>query len=74
VVLVAPSWRLHHDQFEEGWVNAMGYVRPSYPCFAVFFVLGPRGILVFLFFVCVYKKDPRELGLFVTSAISFHIP
>jgi hypothetical protein len=44
---VVPSWRLHWDQVEDGWVDAMGYVRPYYPYFVVFYVLDPRGIVVF---------------------------
>jgi hypothetical protein len=44
---VAPSWRLHRDQVEDGQVDAMGCVRPCYSYFAVFYVLGLRGIVVF---------------------------
>jgi hypothetical protein len=47
MVHVASSWRLHGGQVEDGRVNAMGCVKPYYPCFVVFYVLGPRGILVF---------------------------
>jgi hypothetical protein len=50
VVHVAPSWRLHQSQVEDGWVDVMGCVRFCYPCFVVFFLLGPRGIVVILFF------------------------
>jgi hypothetical protein len=46
VVHVAPSRRLRQDQVENRWVNATGYVRPCYPCFTVFNVLGPRSIVV----------------------------
>jgi hypothetical protein len=46
VVHVAPSWRLHRIQVEDGQVDAMGCVRPCYPCFAVFILLGPSGIVV----------------------------
>jgi hypothetical protein len=28
-------------------VDATGCIGPCYPCFAVFFLLGPRGIIVF---------------------------
>jgi hypothetical protein len=35
------------DQVEDGWVDAMGCIGPFYSYFAVFIVLGPRGILVF---------------------------
>jgi hypothetical protein len=41
-----PSWRMRQRQVEDGRVDAMGYVRPCYPNFAVFNVLCPRGILV----------------------------
>jgi hypothetical protein len=46
VVHMAPSQRLHRRQVEDGRVDATGYVRPCYPTFAVFNVLGPRGIVV----------------------------
>jgi hypothetical protein len=46
VVHVAPSIRSCGDQIEDGWVDVMGCVGPYYPCFAVFFVLGPRGNFV----------------------------
>jgi hypothetical protein len=47
VVHVAPSWRLRRDQVEAGRVDVMGCVRPCCPYFAIFYVLGPRGIIVF---------------------------
>jgi hypothetical protein len=47
VLHVAPSWRSCEDQVEDRWVDAMDYVGPCYPYFAVFIVLGHRGILVF---------------------------
>jgi hypothetical protein len=37
---------LHRDQIEDGWVDVMGCVRPCYPYFIIFYVLGPRGIVV----------------------------
>jgi hypothetical protein len=46
VVHVAPSQRLRRKQIEDGRVDAMGCVRPCYPTFVVFNVLGPRGIIV----------------------------
>jgi hypothetical protein len=46
VVHVAPSRRLHLSQVEDGWVDATGCVRLCYPCFAIFILLGPRGIVV----------------------------
>jgi hypothetical protein len=47
MVHVAPSWMSHEDQVEDGWVDATGCIGPCYPYLSVFFVLGPRGILVF---------------------------
>jgi hypothetical protein len=49
MVHVTPLRRSHEDQVEDGRVNTMSYVKPSYPCFVVFIVLGPRGVLVFCF-------------------------
>jgi hypothetical protein len=46
VVHVVPSLRLHRSQVEDGRVDAMGYVGPCYPCFAVFILLVPIGIVV----------------------------
>jgi hypothetical protein len=46
VVHVAPLWRLHEDQVEDGRVDAMVCIGPCYPYLSVFFVLGLRGILV----------------------------
>jgi hypothetical protein len=46
VVHVAPSRRLRRRQVEDGRVDATGCVGPCYPTFAVFNVLGPRGIVV----------------------------
>jgi hypothetical protein len=47
VVHVAPLQRLRRDQVEDGWVDVMNCVRPCYAYFTVFYVLGPRGIIVF---------------------------
>jgi hypothetical protein len=47
VVHVAPSWRLCEDQVKDGRVSEMGCVKPCYPYFAIFDVLGPKGLLVF---------------------------
>jgi hypothetical protein len=47
VVHVAPSRRLHEDQVEDRRVDVMGYVRPYYTCFVVFYILGSRGIVIF---------------------------
>jgi hypothetical protein len=46
VVHVAPSRRLRRRQVEDGRVDVTGCVGPYYPTFAVFNVLGPRGIVV----------------------------
>jgi hypothetical protein len=50
VVHVAPSRRLCRRQAEAGQVDATGYVGPCYPCFVVFLLLGPRGVVVILAF------------------------
>jgi hypothetical protein len=38
---------LRGSQVEDERVDATGYVKPCYPYLSIFFVLGPRGILVF---------------------------
>jgi hypothetical protein len=38
--------RLYRRQVEDGRVDTMGHVGRCYPTFAVFNVLGPRGIVV----------------------------
>jgi hypothetical protein len=45
-VHMPPLRRLRRSQVEDGRVDVTGCVRPCYPCFAVFFLLGPRGIVV----------------------------
>jgi hypothetical protein len=47
MVHVAPSRKLHEGQVENGQIDATDCVKPCYPYFAVFIVLGSRGILVF---------------------------
>jgi hypothetical protein len=47
VVHVVPSWRLCRRQVEDRCIDVTGCVKPYYPCFTVFLVLGPRGVLVF---------------------------
>jgi hypothetical protein len=47
VVHVAPSWLLRRVQVDDGRVDATGCIGPDYPCFAIFFLLGSRGIVVF---------------------------
>jgi hypothetical protein len=44
---VTPSRRLRRNQVEDGWIDAMGCIRPYYPYFDVFYVLGSRDIIVF---------------------------
>jgi hypothetical protein len=53
VVMVSPGLAskpavsfLVEPQDQNGRVNAMGCVRPCYPCFVVFFLLNPRGVVV----------------------------
>jgi hypothetical protein len=58
VVHVAPSRRLRQRQVEDGRVDAMGYIRPCYPTFVVFNVLGLRGIVVIYPFAWAYIYDP----------------
>jgi hypothetical protein len=47
VMHVAPSQKSREDQVENGRVDATGYIGPCYPYLSIFFVLAPRGILVF---------------------------
>jgi hypothetical protein len=47
MVYVASSLRLRQNQIEDGWVDSMGCIRPDYPCFTVFFVIGHICIVVF---------------------------
>jgi hypothetical protein len=47
VVHVAPSQRLRRVQAKNGWVDVTGCVGPFYPRIMIFYVLGPRGIVVF---------------------------
>jgi hypothetical protein len=44
---MASSLRLRRDQVKDRRVDAMGCVRPDYPYFVVFYILGPMGIVVF---------------------------
>jgi hypothetical protein len=46
VVHVTQSRRLCRSQVEDGQVDATGYIRPCYHCFAIFILLGPRGIVI----------------------------
>jgi hypothetical protein len=47
VVHVTPSQKLYRSQVEDGWVDAMNYIGPCYPCFAVFILLDHRSITIF---------------------------
>jgi murein endopeptidase len=47
VVHVAVSRRLCHDKVKDRQVDAMDCVRPFYPKIDVFYVLDPRGVLLF---------------------------
>jgi hypothetical protein len=44
---VAPSRRLRQDQVKDGQVDATGYIGPCNLYFGVFYVLDPRGLVVF---------------------------
>jgi hypothetical protein len=55
VMHVAPSRRLHRVEVKDRWVDATGCVGPCYPCFAIFILLGPRGIVVIKSFAWAYK-------------------
>jgi hypothetical protein len=47
VVNVTPSRMLRQVEAEDRQVDATGCIGPCYPYFAIFYVLGHRGILVF---------------------------
>jgi hypothetical protein len=47
MVHMASSRRLHRVGAEDGQVDATGCIGPFYPNFVVFFVLDPRGIVIF---------------------------
>jgi hypothetical protein len=47
IVHVTSSQRLIRVETKDGRVDVMSYIRPFYPNFAVFIVLGSKGILVF---------------------------
>jgi hypothetical protein len=62
---VAPSQRLRRRQAEAGRVDAMGCVGPCYPCFAVFLLLGLRGVIVILaFYLGLYIGSYRVMALY----------
>jgi hypothetical protein len=70
---VAPSWRLHQRQVEDGRVDAMGCVRPCYPTFAVFNVLGPKGIVVIYLLLGPIYRILEWMGLLATFQFHFSI-
>jgi hypothetical protein len=47
MVHVASSWRSRGVEAEDGWVDATDCIGLFYVNFAIFIVLGPKGILVF---------------------------
>jgi hypothetical protein len=47
MVHMVSSRRLRQSHVEDRRVDVTGCVGPCYPCFVVFFVLGPKGVLVF---------------------------
>jgi hypothetical protein len=47
VLHVTSSRRLRRVQAKDGWVDAMGCIGPFYSRIVVFYVLDPRGIVVF---------------------------
>jgi hypothetical protein len=49
MVHMTSSRRLRGDEIEDGWVNAMGYIRLFYPNFVVFIILSHKGSLVISF-------------------------
>jgi hypothetical protein len=48
-------------------------VRSCYHCFAVFYILVTKDILIIYYFTWVYKYDHKEIELIVTSLILFHV-
>jgi hypothetical protein len=46
VVHVISLWRSCEVEAKDGWVDAMGYIRPFYPKITVFIILCPKDILV----------------------------
>jgi hypothetical protein len=47
MMYVTSSWRLGRVEAENRRVDVMGYIGPLYPNFAIFILLGHRGILFF---------------------------
>jgi hypothetical protein len=46
MVHVASSWRLRRVKIGDGRIDATGCIRPFYPNFVIFIVLGINGILL----------------------------
>jgi hypothetical protein len=59
MVHVESSWRLHGDEVEDGWVDAMGCIGLFYTNFVVLVVLGHKGSLVISFPI---NRTPRVGG------------
>jgi hypothetical protein len=74
VVHVAPSRRLHRGQVKDGRVNATGCVGPCYPYFAIFFLLGPRGIVIFSLLLGPINKTLKGWGYLPLLTFSFPFP
>jgi hypothetical protein len=59
MVHVESSWRLHGDEVEDGWVDAMGCIGLFYTNFVILVVLGHKGSLVISFPI---NRTPRVGG------------
>jgi hypothetical protein len=69
MVLVASSRRSRGHEAKDGRVNATGCIRLFYPNFAIFFVLGHKGILVISFPI---NRTPRASGEAIIQPSLFH--
>jgi hypothetical protein len=49
MVHVASLRRSRGDEAEDGHIDVMGCIRLFYPNFAIFIVLGPKGICLLVF-------------------------
>jgi hypothetical protein len=64
VVRVASSQRLRRDEAEDGRVDTTGYIRPFYSKIIVFYILDPRGNLVFRLLIEPINKTLEGLDSF----------
>jgi hypothetical protein len=71
VVHVTPSRRLRQRQAEAGRVDTIGCVGRCYPCFAVFLLLGLRGVVVILAFCLSLYIGSYRVGALCHLPISF---